>query len=59
MSDLFLHFICNRIIFFQLAAAVENLKHIFNVPETVKRTKDYIEDGKLLHAHKWLINIYT
>lgn len=37
---------------FQLAAAVENLKHIFNVPESVKRTEDLINDGKLLHAHR-------
>ena len=39
-------------IYLQLAAAVENLKHIFNVPESVKRTQDLINDGKLLHAHK-------
>jgi len=39
----------------QLGAAVENLKHIFNVPETVKKCEDLINDGKLLHAHKWFV----
>lgn len=41
----------------QLAAAVENLKHIFNVPESVKKTEDFINDGKLLHAHKTLTEL--
>ena len=37
----------------QLGAAVENLKHIFNVPETVRKCEELITEGKLLHAHKW------
>lgn len=37
---------------FQLATAMENLKHIFTVPESVRRTEELINDGKLLHAHK-------
>ncbi|KAK2193650.1 hypothetical protein NP493_9g03030 [Ridgeia piscesae] len=41
----------------QLGAAVENLKHIFNVPETVKKCEDLINDGKLLHAHKCLTDL--
>ncbi|XP_064652191.1 exocyst complex component 3-like [Lineus longissimus] len=41
----------------QLVAARENMKHIFTVPEMVKKTQDYINDGKLLHAHKYLTDI--
>ncbi|XP_072175892.1 exocyst complex component 3-like [Diadema setosum] len=41
----------------QLAAAVENLKHIFTVPENVKKTEMYIQDEKLLHAHKGLMEL--
>ena len=36
----------------QLATARENLKHIFMVPETVRQTEAWIEEGKLLDAHK-------
>ena len=36
----------------QYAVSMENLKHIFNVPETVAKTRDLIADGKLLEAHK-------
>ena len=38
----------------QYAAAMENLKHIFNVPESVQKTRKYIADGKLLMAHQAL-----
>jgi len=43
--------------FCQLSAAQENLKHIFTVPESVKRTKEYIMEGKLLQAHKHLSDL--
>ncbi|KAK7091651.1 exocyst complex component 3-like [Littorina saxatilis] len=43
--------------FCQLAAAQENLKHIFTVPESVKKTKDLIYEGKLLQAHKHLTDL--
>jgi exocyst complex component 3 len=36
----------------QYAAAIENLKHIFNVPETIERTRKLIQDNELLLAHK-------
>ena len=32
----------------QYGAAMENLKHIFNVPESVNKTRQYISEGKLL-----------
>lgn len=38
----------------QYAAAMENLKHIFNVPESVQKTRKHIADGKLLLAHQSL-----
>ncbi|CAG2240774.1 EXOC3 [Mytilus edulis] len=40
--------------FCQLAAAMENLKHIFTVPESVRKTQELINEGKLLQAHKHL-----
>lgn len=43
--------------FCQLSAAQENLKHIFTVPEMVKKTKEFIIDGKLLQAHKLLTDL--
>ena len=36
----------------QYAAAMENLKHIFTVPESVDKTKKWIGDGRLLYAHQ-------
>ncbi|KAH3748666.1 exocyst complex component 3-like isoform X2 [Dreissena polymorpha] len=45
--------------FCQLATAMENLKHIFTVPESVKKTEDLISEGKLLHAHKQLTELET
>ena len=41
----------------QLATAMENLKHIFTVPETVAKTKLWIEEGKLLSAHQSLVDL--
>lgn len=36
----------------QYAAAVDNLKHIFHINETIERTETLIEDEMLLQAHK-------
>ncbi|XP_014673816.1 PREDICTED: exocyst complex component 3-like [Priapulus caudatus] len=36
----------------QYAAAVDNVKHIVNVPENVERARAAIDDGNLLLAHK-------
>ena len=41
----------------QYVAAMENLKHIFNVPETIQKTRDAISDGKLLIAHQYLTDL--
>ncbi|KAK9873749.1 hypothetical protein WA026_002104 [Henosepilachna vigintioctopunctata] len=38
----------------QYTTARENLKHIFTVPESVEKTKQWINEGKLLHTHQCL-----
>lgn len=43
----------------QLAAAMDNLTHIFNVPEMIVKCTDLISEGKLLHAHKFLSELET
>uniref|UniRef100_A0A146ME14 Exocyst complex component 3 n=2 Tax=Lygus hesperus TaxID=30085 RepID=A0A146ME14_LYGHE len=35
----------------QYSTAMENLKNLFSVPESVEKTKQWINDGKLLYAH--------
>lgn len=41
----------------QYAVAMENLKHIFKVPESVEKTRQWISEGKLLHAHQSLTDL--
>ncbi|XP_063597351.1 exocyst complex component 3-like [Penaeus indicus] len=41
----------------QYLAAMENLKHIFTVPESVEKTYKWINDGKLLYAHQCLMDL--
>lgn len=36
----------------QYVTAMENLKHIFTVPECVEKTKQWIGEGDLLHARQ-------
>lgn len=36
----------------QYVTAKENLKHIFTVPDSVQKTKQWINEGKLLHTHQ-------
>lgn len=38
----------------QYVTARENLKHIFTVPESIQKTEQWINDGKLLHTHQCL-----
>lgn len=41
----------------RLAKTNSHLKLIFNVPETIKTTKQLIKDGKLLQAHKNIMEL--
>ncbi|KAJ8020773.1 Exocyst complex component 3 [Holothuria leucospilota] len=41
----------------QLAAAVENLKHIFTVPENIRQTEEHINNENYLLAHKGLMEL--
>jgi len=41
----------------QYLTANENMKHLFTVPESIEKTKQWITDGKYLHAHQCLIDL--
>ncbi|XP_050438329.1 exocyst complex component 3 [Adelges cooleyi] len=41
----------------QYMTANENMKHLFTVPESIEKTKQWINDGKLLHAHQCLVDL--
>lgn len=41
----------------QYVTAMDNLKHIFTVPESVEKTKNWINDGKLLYARQSLADL--
>ncbi|VDD94641.1 unnamed protein product [Enterobius vermicularis] len=41
----------------QYAIVMEHLKHVFAINETVEQTHEYIVDGKLLHAHKNIMEL--
>ncbi|XP_022694976.1 exocyst complex component 3-like isoform X2 [Varroa jacobsoni] len=41
----------------QTGTLMEHLKHIFNVPGSITRTQDLIQDGNLLLAHKALSDL--
>ncbi|KHJ93795.1 hypothetical protein OESDEN_06286 [Oesophagostomum dentatum] len=41
----------------QYAAAMENLKHIFNINQTIHDTKVALDQGKLLAAHKNIMDL--
>lgn len=42
----------------QYVTAMDSLKHIFTVPESVEKTKQWISEGKLLHAHQVKICLF-
>lgn len=46
-----------NITYSQYAAAMENLKHIFNITDTIEKTHEYISKADLLAAHKKLVYI--
>ncbi|XP_048480752.1 exocyst complex component 3 [Plutella xylostella] len=41
----------------QYVTAMDSLKHIFTVPESVAKAKQWICEGKLLHAHQCLSDL--
>ncbi|VVC36563.1 Exocyst complex component EXOC3/Sec6 [Cinara cedri] len=41
----------------QYLTANENMKHLFTVPESIEKTKQWINDGRFLHAHQCLIDL--
>ncbi|KAE9533867.1 hypothetical protein AGLY_008946 [Aphis glycines] len=41
----------------QYLTANENMKHLFTVPESIEKTKQWINEGKFLHAHQCLIDL--
>lgn len=41
----------------QYLTANENMKHLFTVPESIEKTRQWINDGKFLHAHQCLIDL--
>ncbi|VDL69963.1 unnamed protein product [Nippostrongylus brasiliensis] len=41
----------------QYAAAMENLKHIFNISRSIQETKTALDQGKLLVAHKNIMDL--
>ncbi|XP_022122794.1 exocyst complex component 3 [Pieris rapae] len=41
----------------QYVTAMDSLKHIFTVPESVAKAKQWIGEGKLLHAHQCLSDL--
>lgn len=41
----------------QFVTAMDNLKNLFTVPESVEKTKQWINEGKLLHAHQSLMDL--
>ncbi|CAD5213132.1 unnamed protein product [Bursaphelenchus okinawaensis] len=41
----------------QYAAAMDNLKHIFNINDTIETTHTHIMDGRLLYAHKNIMEL--
>ena len=41
----------------QLKTIQSHLKDLFNIPESVKKTENLIEEGNLLEAHKELLEL--
>uniref|UniRef100_A0A0K0EMI9 Exocyst complex component 3 n=1 Tax=Strongyloides stercoralis TaxID=6248 RepID=A0A0K0EMI9_STRER len=41
----------------QYSAAMDNLKHIVNINESVDKATNYLQEGKLLHTHKIIMEL--